>query len=221
METQEYCRTQLAELSPDFYLASLLSAHDLWPLYAFAGDVARIRFTTAEPALALIRLKWWQDEIEKIFTGQAFSDAPILLGLAEMKDRLSMPLLEAHMQARAVEITGEQGEGVDGALAFIDQLYTPLFQLSAGALEDSADGAEAVALNYGIMEMLRRAKDKSFVDQNRDAFMQAYAHDLKPESLSLRALSGLSDIWFGHIAKGHLSRPPACLALRLWTRMLF
>ena len=75
-------------------------------------------------------------------------------------------------------------------------------------------------MNYGLVDVLRRADEKSLVGQNREAFEAVFVKGVKCENRVLRAMQALSEVWFKHLKAGKMHRPPGCLALRVWLRLL-
>ena len=80
-----YCRDLLRRHDPDRYLASLFAPDavrpQLWGLYAFSCEIARIRELVSEPAPGEVRLAWWTEDIEAMFAGEAI-DHPVAQTLA-------------------------------------------------------------------------------------------------------------------------------------------
>jgi NADH dehydrogenase [ubiquinone] 1 alpha subcomplex assembly factor 6 len=64
---------QVQALDPERWLALLLAPRaaqpDLVALYGFNLEIAKIREITREPLIGAMRLQWWRDAIEAIFTG--------------------------------------------------------------------------------------------------------------------------------------------------------
>tara|TARA_Y100000588_G_scaffold87707_1_gene93525 strand:- start:674 stop:1483 length:810 start_codon:yes stop_codon:yes gene_type:complete len=58
----------------DRYLCALFAPRParsaLFALILFNGEIARVREMVSEPMLGQIRLQWWRETIEKIYTGQ-------------------------------------------------------------------------------------------------------------------------------------------------------
>lgn len=223
----EFCRQSVQINDPDRYLVSLMvpQRDALWALFAFDFELAKTRLVVSEPALGMIRLKWWMDEIAKIFKGEAHAAGEVLDALAEVIAEYGLPQapFDALIEARGLEISGDTPDGVDGALAFLDMVHVPLLELmvriSGG--DPATEPVAAVAMNYGVIEVLRRADEKSLVGQNRDVFEAAFTRGVQAECKALRVVQALSEIWFGHLRAGRKGRPPAFLALRLWAFSLF
>lgn len=225
----EFCRKSVQKHDPDRYLLSLLvgggHAAALWAVFAFHHEIAKTRLVVSEPTLGLIRLQWWRDEIAKIYEMKPYASGEVLAALAEAIDDYDIPqeMLEALILAREIEVRGEQPEGVDGALRFIDMVQEPLLNIvvtiCGGDLQ--SDPVSAVALNYGLVDVLRRADEKSLVGQNRDVFVESFAPGVRSDNKALRAMQAISEVWFSHVKNGLKDRPPALLALRVWGKCLF
>ena len=129
----EFCRKNVQQYDSDGYLVSLFvkEPQPVWAVLAFHSEIAKTRFVVSEPTLGLIRLQWWRDEIGKIYDGQAHAAGEVLDALAVVIRDYEVPqeLLEAMIVVREIEMRGEQPEGVDGALSFIDMMMTPLLTL--------------------------------------------------------------------------------------------
>lgn len=86
----EYCVAQLRRLDRDRFLAALAAPADLradlMVLYAFNGEVARVREAVSEQVLGLIRLQWWREAIDEIFAGTPRRHA-VVTPLAELVRR--------------------------------------------------------------------------------------------------------------------------------------
>ena len=86
----EYCVDQLRRLDRDRFLAALAAPADLradlMVLYAFNGEVARVREAVSEQVLGLIRLQWWREAIDEIFAGTPRRHA-VVTPLAELVRR--------------------------------------------------------------------------------------------------------------------------------------
>lgn len=237
MESQpthiEFCRQTITQYDPDRYLISLFSKQRdaLWTLYAFHHEIAKTRLVVTEPTLGLIRLQWWRDEIEKIYNNEAHAPGEVLSSLAHVIKAYNLPhgLLEEMISARAMEVRGEQPEGFDGALQFIDIVQTPLLKLAllVEGSDIEIEPVAPVALNYGVIDVIRRAKPKSLIAQNIADVIGVFEAGIKIDSRVLQAHQKTSEIYMNHFNSGQQDienqrwqRPPAMLALRLWTSML-
>jgi phytoene synthase len=227
----EYCRQIVRDHDYDRYIVSLFSRKPpaLWALFAFHYEIARTRFVVSEPTLGLIRLQWWRDEIGKVYVGESHAAGEVLDALAEVVTEYKMPQewLEAMILAREVELRGEVQDSVEGALEYLEMVQTPLLRAALYIADggSNSDPIEAVALNYGVMDAIRRAEKNSLVAQNFDAFEVAFHSGVRSESRVLGAFQVLAEIWMRDLRRsrksGKAPRIPVCLAFRIWTKLLW
>lgn len=75
MNNFEHCAALVREHDRDHYLATLFAPADrrdgLFALYAFAGEIARVRDVAKEPMPGEIRLQWWREMLEGKRDGEA------------------------------------------------------------------------------------------------------------------------------------------------------
>lgn len=74
MTPEAYCEQRAARSGSSFYYSfRFLPARQrqaITALYAFCREVDDVVDECSEPALAAIKLKWWSDEVERIFAGR-------------------------------------------------------------------------------------------------------------------------------------------------------
>src|SRR5438477_4561684 len=69
----DYCETLVRKHDYDRYISALFApqrvrAH-LFALYAFNYEIARIRETVRNPVAGQLRLQWWRDAVDEIYSG--------------------------------------------------------------------------------------------------------------------------------------------------------
>jgi len=92
---------------PDRFITALFAPaerrDDLFALYAFNGEIARIRDIVSEPMLGQIRLQWWRERLDNIYadTGEV-PRHPVAEALADAVRRHDLPRrdMEALINAR-------------------------------------------------------------------------------------------------------------------------
>ena len=93
----------------DRYLATLFAPTDcrdeLFAIYAFDHEIAKVRRLVREPMAGLIRLQWWREALGKIETGEIPAH-PVVEALDHVVNDqgLDVGLLEAAIQAREREL---------------------------------------------------------------------------------------------------------------------
>ncbi len=157
----------VARVDPDRYVAALFAPAErrrgLIALYAFDHEVARIAEVVHEPMVGHIRLAWWRQQIDAIYSGGALH-APTARALAETVRAHGLPreLLDRYVDARACDVEGapfdDEGTLERHALAVsagMAQLAARV--LGAEARADDAARYAGIALAYaGHLDALAR-----------------------------------------------------------------
>jgi phytoene synthase len=135
---------------------------DLFALYAFNSDVARISEVTSESLLARIRVQWWRDVIAAIHErGAAPAGHPVAeaLGRAITRHALSRDLFDALLDARDWDAEGQTMADLDTLDAYVEGTGGHLARLAAQILgADTAAAQEAAGLvgrAYALTGLLR------------------------------------------------------------------
>lgn len=203
----EFCRKTLAENDADLYFVSLMAPinirEDLWVLFAFWSEIARIRLLVSESHMGLIRLQWWRDEITAVCHGRYTPKGGVMDALAVFiqKYDLSESLFFPILNARRFEIQGDMPDSVEGVMAFLGDLYGALLKiiLNISGEGDFDDLIPVLALNIGIVDVLGRAREKSFVFENRSDFIDAFVRIKSIDHKVLCAINGVFDVLFHHM----------------------
>lgn len=146
------------------YYASLFAPaaarDDLFALYGFAAELARIPDQVSEPALGEIRLKWWGDALSGTAGGEGEGATPALraLSAAIAKHRLPQAPFEALIEARTADFYSDPPATVGDLEGRMGETESALFQMAAivaGASgRDAADAAGHAGVAYGIARRL-------------------------------------------------------------------
>ena len=80
----------------------------LWALFAFNHEIAKTRAVVSEPQLGRIRLQWWRDEIERIYSGSVVPEHEVLKPLAAAIRAHDLPRedFETLITAREADLAG-------------------------------------------------------------------------------------------------------------------
>src|SRR4051794_37632556 len=77
------------------YYATLFAAAearaDLFALYGFAAEIARIPDLVSEPALGEVRLRWWQDSLAEATSPGGTGSTPALRAVTQTIIRHRLP----------------------------------------------------------------------------------------------------------------------------------
>jgi phytoene/squalene synthetase len=165
-DTSAYIAGEVRRHDRDRFLAALFAPPayraDLWALYAFNAEVARIPDSVSEPMLGRIKVQWWRDVIGAIADGRgAPAGHPVAQALAAtMTARgLTRQWLDDLLTARDAEfdqdgftdITAmeEHADATAGRLAW---LALEVLQVSDAV---SRDVTHHTAIGYALAGMLR------------------------------------------------------------------
>lgn len=122
----------------------------LMVLYAFNLEVARAPYVTAEPMIAQMRLQWWRDAVEEIFSGGRVRRHEVVSPLADLVARAGLPRapFDAIIDAREWDIARDPFGGVAALEAHLDATGGALMELGVGAL--GGDGAAGRVYGRGV-----------------------------------------------------------------------
>lgn len=168
-ETQAAVRGIARDGDPDRYASALFapqpSRADLFTLYAFNTELARIGEQVREPDLGLIRLQWWREALERAVageaTGQPVADA---LGRAARRGALSRASLDGLVDARDFDVAVKLMPDMPALETYLAKTAGALFLLAAEIVGGGEGEPERVALEqaaqtagfaYGLTGLLR------------------------------------------------------------------
>lgn len=159
-----HCRDILRSHDRDRYLASLFAPDDrrnhLWALYAFDHEISRIRDVTSEPGLGEIRLRWWADTLERIWSGGT-GEGPVaqaLAGAVKSSALPRQPFLDL-IEARRFDLYDDPMPGLAELEGYLGETSSAVIQLATIVLAGHASAAVApvagyAGIAYGICRLL-------------------------------------------------------------------
>jgi phytoene synthase len=93
-EAHAHCGKLVRESDPDRYYAALFAPATERPhllaLYAFSGEIARVRETISGPMPGEIRLQWWRDALAGEARGSV-ADHPVAAAILDTVERYHLP----------------------------------------------------------------------------------------------------------------------------------
>lgn len=148
---------------PDRYLAALFTSlamqRDLFALYAFNIELARIGEQAREPQLGEIRLQWWRDALAGppgAKTGNPVADALLAMHAARA---LPLVKLQRMVDARCFDVHRAPMTDMDALEAYLSGTAGALFELAAHAAGLRAPQAPELCreagLAYGLTGLMR------------------------------------------------------------------
>jgi 15-cis-phytoene synthase len=101
--------------------------------YAVVYEIARVPESVREPALGEIRLQWWRDAVEAIYTGNEVHRFPAAESLARLVNEASLDrtLIDAMIDARAKDLQERPFATWPEFEAYVDGTAGAVIQLAA------------------------------------------------------------------------------------------
>ncbi len=131
----------------------------LWALYAFNYEIAKTREVVSETTTGLIRLTWWREAIDEIYTGKSVRQHQVVQPLAQAIRTYDLP--QSHFDtlifAREFDVEDRSPATLEGFFHYADYTTTPLTDLSLriiGAAQDEAL-TRAASIRYASAGLLR------------------------------------------------------------------
>lgn len=147
----------------DRYLSVLFAAKEkrpaLFALYAFNYEVAKTAEAVSEPTLGFIRLQWWREAVEEIYTGTQRRHE-IVRALSEAIAGFALPreFFDALITAREQDLSPAPFVVLTQLEVYADATSANLMRLAARILGagDTLDGhARALGIGYALTGLLR------------------------------------------------------------------
>lgn len=128
----------------------------LFALYAFNHEIAKTREVVTDTMIGTIRLQWWRDAIDKLYTGEVL-EHEVLKGLSPVISRLEQKDFHALIEARESDLQEEVPATLDDLLKYAEQTTVPLTRLGCQILGDKVDDEviRAVSVAYALTGILR------------------------------------------------------------------
>ncbi|MCU0907679.1 MAG: squalene/phytoene synthase family protein [Rhodobacteraceae bacterium] len=201
----EACAAAVARGDPDRFLAAMAAPVAaravLLPLHAFALEIARAPYLTAEPLIAEMRLQWWRDALDEIAEGRPVRRHEVATPLAAVLDGAGARLLDASVAARKWDIARDAWAGPAGLMAYVEATAATPAWVAARALGSGSEAAvRAVGRAGGLARYL------AAVPALRAAGRDPLPPGTDPVALARDALAGL------RAARPDRAARAACLA---------
>lgn len=150
-----YCQEQVRQNDRDRYLTALFAPadrrQDLFALYAFNHEVAKISTIVSEAMLGHIRLQWWRETIDGIYDGTPRKHQ-IVEALAQAVDRHNLPRepFDALINGRETDLAEEGPKTLPSWLAYAEATSSNLTSLSLSVLGVPDGPAHQAGYHVGI-----------------------------------------------------------------------
>src|ERR1700756_2545110 len=149
-----YCEALVREHDYDRYLAALFAPEavraDLFAIYAFNHEVARIAESVRNPLAGQIRIQWWRDAIQDIYTG-APGRTENLKAVAAAVNRHHLPrdLFDTFLDSREIDLDPGPFPDCSALEEYAGATSGNVMKLAARVL-GAGDSIDSVAQDAGI-----------------------------------------------------------------------
>ena len=163
-----YCFEITRQYDPDRFLTSLFAPdflkEDLYALYAFNYEIAKISETVSEAMLGEIRLQWWRESIDAIYNhikdgGKTIlrkHDVMLPLTLAIEKYNLPKNLFDDIIEGRTDDLYPKNPETIDALESYIKKTSSSLTKLTGLILGCGEEKAlEELGTAWGMLGVIR------------------------------------------------------------------
>ena len=140
----------------DRFLVSLLAPADrradLWALLAFNLEIARVREAVSQPIIGQIRLQWWRDAIDEIYTGKLVRRHEVVdpLAVAIAKHRLTRTHFDTLIDGRDFDLGDEPPASLAALETYLEKTSSRLLDLQLEILGVETPAAFVAARHVGV-----------------------------------------------------------------------
>ena len=185
---------------------------DLFALYGFAAEIARVPDQVSDPTLGEIRLRWWQDSLADAMAAGARGAPRRSAPSPTQSSRRRLPLaaFEALIEARSADLYSDPPATLADLEGYMGETEFALFQMAAIILgasgPETAEAAGHAGIAYGLARRLavfasERARGRTIlpVDLSR-----ATGACLRPTSSGARRTRSACGQEMSALARRHL-----------------
>lgn len=230
----DYCESLVRRQDYDRYIAALFAPEtvraDLFALYAFNYEIAKIAETVRNPVAGQIRLQWWRERIEEIYAA-APPRTELLTKLRSAVERHQLPrsAFDDLIDARELDLDPAPFADLAQFESYGDATSGNLMRLAArvlGAGETLDENAREAGIAYAVTGLLRalpfhagRAHIAMPADEMAAAGVrpdQLLRRRMSPEITALIArMSEIARAHYWHVARTERTYLPAILPAAL------
>jgi phytoene synthase len=173
MDHFAYCENLVREADRDRFLATLYAPEktrrQLFALYAFAVEIARVADRVSEPMAGEIRLQWWRDALAGTRASEARAHPPAAaLFDTVVRARLPVPALLEMIEARSFDLYRDPIPSLAALEGYAVKTSSALVELAAAILGGAPSNAVSAAarsagLAYGLATALAGPRRKLFL----------------------------------------------------------
>lgn len=132
--SHDYCARHVRDHDYLSYVLTLFAPAakrpDLWAVQAFRVELSRIRHLTREPMMALIRVEWWRESLQKLYEGEVLRHEVLqALDTAIRAHDLPQSLFQDMVDAYERDLETPSFENYDVLRAHAAAMATPFYAL--------------------------------------------------------------------------------------------
>jgi phytoene/squalene synthetase len=194
------CAALVRRGDPDRFLSALTAPPDrrerLFALYAFNLEIARVAGMVSEPMLGLIRLQWWREALDEIFSDAPVRRHEVATPLAETIRAADLPRapFDRMLDARARDLEPEPPADGPALHAYLEDTGGALLTLAAGALSPEAgQGAAARRAGFAFAAANLLEAAPTLIARGAAPFPREEDDDAAARALAEAGLAALAD----------------------------
>lgn len=161
--TLSYCAEQVRRYDHDRYMTAIFAPaavrENLFALYAFNIEIAKVREAVTEPLIGRMRLQWWRDTLDRLFAGETVAHAVAApLGQAIRVASLDRMAFEQLIDAREADLEDAPPKDMRALEAYAEDTGAPLLDLAfqlAGASVADPEAARLAGTAWSLTGLLR------------------------------------------------------------------
>jgi NADH dehydrogenase [ubiquinone] 1 alpha subcomplex assembly factor 6 len=148
----------------DRFLATLCAPSRLqpalWALLGFNLEIARVREVVSQPILGQIRLQWWRDALDEIYTGKPVRRHEVATPLADAIRRhdITRTHLDRMIDAREQDLADTPPPTLAALETYVEDTSSRLLYAELEVLSEGTDGFEAareIGIAWGLVGLIR------------------------------------------------------------------
>ncbi|SDF73658.1 phytoene synthase [Limimonas halophila] len=150
-----YCGEQVRRFDHDRYLTCLFAPaaarEDLFALYAFNHEIAKVAEIVTEPMAGQIRIQWWREGLDDLYAGEPRKHevAEALAG-AVQRHGLTRQAFERLLDARETDLDDDPPETLDHLTRYAEETSATLVQLALEVLGAHDDASMRAGRHVGV-----------------------------------------------------------------------
>jgi phytoene synthase len=119
----------------------------LFALYAFNIELAKVREIVSEPLIGQMRLQWWRDTLDRLYTGETvMHEVARPLGSAIVAGKVPRAAFDSLIDAREFDLDGTPPADLTALLAYAEGTAAPVLGIALQIAGRGADAGEVARL---------------------------------------------------------------------------